>query len=107
MRIVLDECVPKRLRREFSGHQVATVVELGYSGMRNGELLQRLAATGHQVLLTVDKNLRFQQRVARLSIGVIVMLAQSNAREDLLPLVPSVLAALGSIRDGQVIEISA
>ena len=60
MRIVLDECVPRRLRREFSGHDVVSVVEMGWSGKRNGELVALIVAAGYEVLLTVDRNLRYQ-----------------------------------------------
>jgi hypothetical protein len=106
MRIVLDECVPRRLRNEFPGHAVRTVVELGWSGKRNGELIALVAAAGFNVLITVDRNMRFQQKIAKSDIALIVMIAKSNAREDLLPLMPRVLAAIDNAVAGQVIEIT-
>ena len=57
MRILLDECVPRRLGRELAGHDVRTVPEMGWSSKRNGELLQLMAAQGFEVFLTVDQNL--------------------------------------------------
>jgi hypothetical protein len=63
MRILLDECVPRRLARELAGHDVRTVPEMGWSGKRNGELLQLMAGQGFEVFLTVDQNLRYQQNL--------------------------------------------
>lgn len=105
MRIVLDECVPRRLRHEFPGHEIRTVVELGWSGKRNGELISLVGAAGFDVLITVDRNIRFQQKIAQSNIALIVMVAISNAREDLLPLMPKVLAAIENAVPGQVVEI--
>ncbi|HEY2411234.1 MAG TPA: DUF5615 family PIN-like protein [Pirellulaceae bacterium] len=107
MRIVLDECVPRRLRDEFPGHEVRTVVDLGWSGKRNGELIALVAAAGFNLLVTVDRNIRFQQKIAQSTITLIVLIAVSNAREDLLPLMPKVLAAIESTVPGQVVEITA
>jgi hypothetical protein len=54
MRVLLDECVPERLRAELTGHAVRTVAEMGWSGIKNGQLLQR-AATEFDCFLTVDR----------------------------------------------------
>jgi predicted nuclease of predicted toxin-antitoxin system len=104
VRVLLDECLPKKLKRLLSGHEVWTVVEKGWSGKRNGDLLT-LAQTEFDALLTVDRNLRFQQRVARFEIGVIVLAASKNTLEELQPLVPAVLQALETLENGQVLEL--
>jgi hypothetical protein len=57
MRLLLDECVPRPLKRDLVGHQIHTVVELGWSSKRNGELLDLLRAEGFDAFLTVDQNL--------------------------------------------------
>ncbi len=62
MRVLLDECVPKRLKRELSGHDVSTVVEMGWSGVKNGKLLA-LAAAEFDCFLTVDANIENQQHL--------------------------------------------
>jgi predicted nuclease of predicted toxin-antitoxin system len=77
MRILLDECVPRRLTHELGDHEVRTVTEMGWAGMKNGALLQ-LAAESFDVLLTTDRNLAFQQNTATLPLGVIVLRAPSN-----------------------------
>ena len=62
MRVLLDECVPRALREQLPGHDVKTVVEAGWAGVKNGELL-RLAAQRFDVVLTVDRNLEYQQNL--------------------------------------------
>ena len=104
MRVLLDECLPKKLKRLLPGHEVWTVVEKGWAGKRNGDLLT-LAQTDFDALLTVDRNLRFQQRVARFQIGVIVLAAPNNTLEALEPLVPAVLQSLETLKNGQVVEL--
>lgn len=107
MQILLDECVPRRLRRGLPGHDVETVTQMGWSGKKNGELLKLAVAQGFEVLITVDKNLCYQQNIAVAGIAVIVMSAASSRLVDLMPLMPSVLTELGSIRPGDVKEVTA
>ena len=77
MRLLLDECVPARLRRALLSHQVSTVVIEGWSGIKNGKLLA-LAAASFDAFITVDKNLPYQQNMAALPIAVLVLDAVSN-----------------------------
>ncbi len=107
MRILLDECVPRRLRRELPGHDVHTVPEMGWSGKKNGELLRLMAAHGFDVLLTVDQGIRHQQNLQAAGVAVVVLVALSNRLADLVPLAPSALAALASIKPGDVVAITA
>jgi len=96
MRVLLDECVPKRLRTELTGHAVRTVAEMGWSGIKNGQLLQR-AAPDFDCFLTVDRNLQFQQRTDALPLAVLVIEAVDNRVETLRPLMVVVREALTSI----------
>jgi hypothetical protein len=107
MRILLDECVPRRLRRELPGHDIHTVLEMGWSGKKNGELLQLMAGQGFEVLLTVDQSIRHQQNLQAVGVAVVVLVAVTNRLADLVPLMPSALAALGSIKPGDVVEVTA
>jgi hypothetical protein len=84
MRVLLDECVPKRLSTELTAHAVR-VAEMGGSGIKNGRLLQRAAAE-FDCFLTVDRNLQFQQRIDALPLAVLVMQAVDNRLETLRPL---------------------
>ena len=99
MRLLLDECVPSRLRRSLPSHLVSTVVLEGWSGVKNGKLLA-LAATKFDVFVTVDKNLPYQQNGATLPIAVVVLDTVSNELPYLLPLLPALEERLGALAKG-------
>ena len=104
MRLLLDECVPKRLKRELPGHEVQTVQDMGWAGIKNGALL-KLADGRFDALLTVDQGIEYQQNLSGLSISVVVMLAASNDVDDLRPLIPGVEQALASLRTGETMRV--
>jgi hypothetical protein len=105
MRLLLDECVPRPLKRDLVGHDVHHVVDMGWSSKRNGELLQLIVADGFDALLTVDQSLEFQQNLGAVGVGVIVVLAKSNRVKELRPLVPLMLEALARLTAGALIRI--
>src|SRR4051794_17375451 len=96
MRILLDEDLPRRLAELLVGHEVSTVQRSGWSGIKNGQLLE-LAAAQCDVFLTMDRNLEFQQNLATLPVAVLVIEAVSNRIEDLKPIVPAILNELTHI----------
>ena len=104
MRLLLDECLPRQLKRELEGHAVSTVPEAGLAGLKNGALLRRASGV-FDVFITVDANLRFQQNLRGLAIGVVVLRAISNDVSDLIPLMPAARAALTTIGYGDIVEI--
>jgi hypothetical protein len=104
MRVLLDECVPRALRNDIPGHEVKTVAEVGWAGVKNGELL-RLAAAEFDLLITVDRNLEYQQNFEGLSLAVIVVHASSNDIAVLRPLMPAVLVAIAQMEPGVVAHV--
>lgn len=106
MRILLDECAPRPLKRELADYEIRTVVEMGWSGKKNGELLQLMNQEGFTILLTTDQNLRYQQNLDKAGVAVVVLVAGSNRLPDLLPLIPDVCGVLKTIAPGQIIEIA-
>lgn len=104
MRVLLDECVPRALRKAFSVHEVKTTVESGWAGIKNGALL-KLAEKEFDLFLTVDRNLEYQQNFTGVSIAVVVMHAQSNDIDLLRPLIPAVLAAMSKAKPGVVTHV--
>lgn len=82
MKILLDECLPRRLVSEFKGHEVITVPQKGWSGIKNGELLSRMGSD-FDLFITVDRNLSFQQNIKNLQVAVVVLSAPSNRFSDL------------------------
>ena len=105
MRVLLDACLPRRLKREIVGHDARTVPEMGWASKRNGELLA-LAAAEFDVFLTADRNLSYQQDVSTFDVAVVVVVAQSNSIDDLRPLAPKILEALASAERGRVILVA-
>ena len=97
MRLLLDESVPSRLRHSLTDHSARTVVELGWSGVKNGKLLG-LAAADFDAFITVDKNLPFQKNLATLPIALVVLDAASNELSALIPLVPALLRELSVLK---------
>jgi hypothetical protein len=105
MRILLDECVPRPLRKHFPAHHVATIPDMGWAGKKNGELLAAMLAANFDLLLTVDQNLKFQQNLSAAKVAVVVMVASSNRLNDLLPLVPAVELALTASKPGTITTV--
>ena len=104
MRVLLDECLPRRLKHALIGHEVQTVPEMGWASKRNGELL-RLAAREFEVFLTVDRRLQHEQELSMFRIVVIVLVARSNRLLDLLPLVPATLEVLPGAKPGEAVVV--
>jgi hypothetical protein len=107
MRILLDECVPRPLKRELKGHWVRTVPQMGWSGKRNGRLLKLMDDAEFAVFITVDQHLDYQQNLKNYQVAVVVLIARSTKLDDLLPLMPSVEAALATIQPSDYVEIDA
>lgn len=101
MKILLDECVPRKLSPLLIGHEVWTVPKAGLAGLENGKLLAE-AAYNFDLFLTVDRNLTFQQNMTSLPIKVLVVQAMSNKLDDLKLLVPKILATLSTSLEDQV-----
>lgn len=106
MRVLIDECAPRVLKKHFMnyGHECRTVQEEGWSGKQNGELLN-LAEPAFDVLVTVDTNLRYQQNLAGRRIAIVVLQASSNRLEHLRQYFPACVLALEKIRPGEVVHV--
>jgi hypothetical protein len=105
VRVFLDECIDWRLSRDIVGHDVKTARQMGWTTIKNGELLS-LASKRFDVFVTVDRNLSFQQNMPAYALAVIVLEATSNRLVDLRPLIPQMLAAIDAARSGEVTRIS-
>ena len=103
--MLLDECVVRDFKKDLAGHKVSTVVEAGFGGLENGELL-RAASGKYDVLITVDRNLSFQQNISSLQIAVLILMAAGITYADLRPLVPKVLHQLSVVKAGETYRIS-
>ena len=106
MRILLDECIDRRLANDIAGHEVKTARQMGWASIKNGELLA-LAEHQFEIFVTVDRNLSFQQHLPSYNLAVIVLRAPSNRLRDLRPLVPKLLELLPEAKRGDVLWIGA
>ena len=104
MKILLDECVPRRLKRELAGHEVFTVPEAGWASITNGRLL-RLAEEQFDAFVTVDRGIRYQQNLSAFNIAVIVIIVKHNKFEFLEPLVPALMEAFEATQAGEIAYI--
>ncbi len=105
MRVLLDESLPRQLAQELAGHKTSTVAQQHWQGLKNGRLLARAEADGFDVLVTADQSIEYQQNLDAVGVGIIVLAAVTNRIEDLLPLVPSLLQALSTVRPGEVLTV--
>jgi len=105
VKILIDECIDRRLARQLSGHIVKTVPQMGWAGIKDGELL-RLAEIEFDVFITVDRNLPFQQNLAVLDLAVLVLQAPSNRLADLQVLLPKILAIVDTTPKGIATVVS-
>ena len=95
----MDECIDRRLAKDLAGHDVKTVPQMGWAGIKNGALLT-LAENEFDVFITVDRNLSFQQNLPKFNIAVLVLHATSNRLADLKPLAPKILTTLPTLTKG-------
>ena len=88
MRLLLDNCVDIHAKPLFAGHEVVHVLDRGWDRLVNGALIATAADGGFQVLVTVDKNLRYQQNLERLPISVLELDVLKNRLEELTRMAP-------------------
>ena len=106
MKILLDECLPRKLKGELPGHEVHTVPEMGWASKKNGELLNLMAGQ-FDVFVTIDGNMQYQHDLEAVRLSFVVLTAHNNKFGTLQPLMVKVLEILQTIRAGDVIEVSA
>lgn len=89
MKLLLDECVTYELKKLLSDLEVSTVAEMGFKGLKNGKLLKATEEAGFDILLTIDKNIDYQQNISKFHLTIVVFdVFRSNIKylEELLPL---------------------
>jgi predicted nuclease of predicted toxin-antitoxin system len=106
MRILLDESLPRQLAQALAGHDVRTVVQQRWTGLKNGDLLRLAKDEGFEVFVTADQNLEYQQNLARSGLGIVVVKVARNRMTELRPLVPSIMNAISSVRPGTVMRVA-
>jgi predicted nuclease of predicted toxin-antitoxin system len=105
MKLLLDECLPRKLKNHLPEHECSTVPEQGWAGKKNGELLLLAANSGFDVFLTLDRGVQYEQNLKGCEIAVVLISAKSSRLADLLPRIPAILTALRSVRVGHFVRV--
>lgn len=102
MKIIIDECVPSIVKRGLPERQIKSVQEMGWAGIKNGDLL-KLAAAEFEVFITSDKNLRFQQNLAMHEIAIVLL--PTNQVPAVERLLPTLDVALDAVQPKAFVEL--
>lgn len=103
MKVLFDQGTPVPLRDQLSEHEVATVYELGWSTLENGELLAQAEANAFDILVTTDQNLKYQQNLSNRKIGIVVLGSPSWPR--IQQVISDIQAAVNTVSPGGYIEV--
>ena len=103
MRILFDQATPLPLRSYLSGHNVSTAAHPGWAELRNGDLLKAAEDAGFEVLVTTDKNMRYQQNLSTRRVAIVVL---GKGNWPLIePHVQQVVAAVDASGPGSFAEV--
>jgi hypothetical protein len=102
MKILLDECVTKKLRPFLANHEVLTVTQMTWNGYRNGNLMEKAVAASFDLLITIDKNLRFQQNIQKRDLIVVIFDSPSSKIEELQKFIPQFFNQLATFEKRNV-----
>jgi predicted nuclease of predicted toxin-antitoxin system len=105
MKVLLDECVPRKLSKIFLDYDCRTVPQEGLAGKKNGELLAQAEKAGFRIFLTIDRNLQYQQNLQTRSIAVILIRTKTGRLAELLQKRPQILKAIASAQPGSLTKV--
>ena len=106
MHVLLDECVPRQLRRDLEGFDVKTVQQMGWAGVKNGALLSR-AAGEFDAVFTVDRGMAKVHAEGRAEVALVILVANTTDPVKLRPFMPQVRAALQAVQPGKIVRVDA
>lgn len=106
MKILLDECVTKRLKAHLEEYEVFTIGELGLSGIKNGKLMSYCTENNFDILLTIDKNLTFQQNLDKYSVIIVVLNCNTSKIEKLITFLPAFKAQIPQLQKHRAYTIN-
>ena len=105
MKVLLDECVTKKLKSHLKELEIYTVVEMGWSGVKNGKLLSLCVEHHFDVILTIDKNMMFQQNIENVPITIVVLNSMTSKLEELILFIPPFLKQINEFEKNKVYTI--
>jgi len=98
IKLLLDECIPHGLRTSLAEFETYTVTYMGWSGLKNGELLQAAIINGFDVFLTIDKNVQYQQNMHKHAIAIVVLDVVRLELENIMVLLPKFKNTIGDMQ---------
>lgn len=101
MKILLDECVTKRLKNHLTEFDVFTVRELSLSGIKNGKLMTYCIENNFDILLTIDKNLMYQQNLDKYPVTIVILNCSTSKIEELITFLPSLKLQVDKLKKHQ------
>ncbi len=107
MKIIIDECLPKRVAGFFAEHESWTVPQIGLSGSTDALLLNELEKRNINVFVTIDGNIEYQQQFKNRIFGTVVIRSVSNRFSDLIHLKDELIRAADSVAPGNIIHVPA
>jgi hypothetical protein len=105
MKVLLDECIPRKLKYALPEHECQTVPEAGLAGQQNGRLLSLAESAGFKLFLTMDTGLQYQQNLTGRRIAILIVHARSNRLADLMPHIEACRSIMCSIQPGEIIRV--
>ena len=102
MKILLDECVTKRLKMYLEEFEIFTFIELALSGIKNGKLMTYCVENKFDILLTIDKNLLHQQNLGKYPVTIVVLNCFTSKIEELITFLPSFKLQVGELQKHKV-----
>jgi predicted nuclease of predicted toxin-antitoxin system len=102
MKILLDECVTKKLKTLLAGHTVFTIGQMDWKGLKNGILIKQAVQNNFDILLTIDKNICYQQNTAKYNIAIVVLNANNSNIETLQEYMPSFNKQINKFEKGKL-----
>jgi predicted nuclease of predicted toxin-antitoxin system len=100
MKILLDECVTKKLRKHLNEFEVYTINDLGWRGKKNGELINLCIEHDFEIFLSIDKNLTYQQSLSGQLLIVVILNTSSSKIEELIKFLPGFKNQITAFKKG-------
>ncbi|MGH9516905.1 MAG: DUF5615 family PIN-like protein [Terriglobales bacterium] len=105
MRVLLDECIPRKFKNHLPGHECTTVPEAGFAGKKNGELLRLADNAGFECFVTLDRGIEYEQNLANHKVVILLIRSKSSRIQDLITHVPKTLEALRARPSSRVVRV--
>jgi hypothetical protein len=103
-RVLFDENMPRKLRRDLPEFHIRTAQEQGWSAYKNGQLIKQLSEV-FDVLVTIDQNIRHQQNLSQFNVGVVAIEIPDTRLVFLRQLIPEIREAISVVKPGELINI--